>query len=213
MSPEQAKGRPATNGADIWAFGCVLYEMLTGQARVRGRRCIDTLAAILRAEPDWSVLPLQTPAAIRRLLRRCLEKDRKDRLRDIGDAFCRHQGGAHRTLGEAAAVTASPCRFWHWRRIAPVAVGRVRRCNVRRRGVWLTMRPAPPRVTRTEIASPRAEAVSDRSVRRNVAITPDGTRVVYVGSNARCSSCARWIDWRQRRSSGLGAPTPALPLA
>ncbi|MGH9687612.1 MAG: protein kinase domain-containing protein [Candidatus Acidiferrales bacterium] len=86
MSPEQAKGKPVDRRADIWAFGCVLYEMLTGQRAFQGETVTDTLAAIMRAEPDWSLLPKATSTRVRMLLHRCLQKDAKQRLRDIGDA-------------------------------------------------------------------------------------------------------------------------------
>src|ERR1700688_2584644 len=86
MSPEQAKGRPADRRSDVWAFGCVLYEMLAGQRAFEGEDVSDTLAAILRGEPNWTALPVTTPASIRKVLRRCLEKDRKRRLADISDA-------------------------------------------------------------------------------------------------------------------------------
>ena len=86
MSPEQAKGHPADRRADIWAFGCVLYEMLTGEVTFRGESVADTLAAVLRAEPDWSQLPAGTPIRVRVLLQRCLQKDPKQRLQAIGDA-------------------------------------------------------------------------------------------------------------------------------
>ena len=87
MSPEQARGRPVDRRTDIWAFGCVLFEMLTGrQAFDSGETVSDAIAAILSREPDWSALPGNTPAQIRSLLRRCLQKDRADRLRDAGDA-------------------------------------------------------------------------------------------------------------------------------
>ncbi len=86
MSPEQAKGRPVDRRADIWAFGCVLYEMLTGQMAFSGETATDTLAAVIRAEPDWSLLPAGTPLRVRVLLQRCLQEDPKQRLRDIGDA-------------------------------------------------------------------------------------------------------------------------------
>src|SRR5262249_15319341 len=75
MSPEQAKGRLADKRTDIWAFGCVLYEMLTGRQASEGDDVSDTLAAVLRAEPDWSARPADAPVSIRRLLRRCLQKD------------------------------------------------------------------------------------------------------------------------------------------
>jgi serine/threonine protein kinase/Tol biopolymer transport system component len=85
MSPEQARGLPVDKRTDIWAFGCVLYEMLTGRVAFAGDTVSDSLARILEREPDWSALPAATPAPIRRLLRRCLAKDPKQRLRDIGD--------------------------------------------------------------------------------------------------------------------------------
>ena len=86
MSPEQARGQPIDRRTDIWAFGCVLYEMLAGRSAFGRATVPDTVAAILEREPDWSALPESTPASLARLLRRRLEKDRKRRLRDIGDA-------------------------------------------------------------------------------------------------------------------------------
>ena len=86
MSPEQARGKVVDKRADIWAFGVVLYEMLTGRALFAGETVSDTLASVLKSDPDWTRLPAGTPAPIRRLLRRCLERDRKRRLHDIADA-------------------------------------------------------------------------------------------------------------------------------
>jgi Tol biopolymer transport system component len=86
MSPEQAKGRPADKRSDVWAFGCVLFEMLTGRRAFAGEDVAETLALVLTKEPRWNLLPPATPPAIRRLLRRCLERDRSRRLADIADA-------------------------------------------------------------------------------------------------------------------------------
>jgi len=86
MSPEQAKGRPVDKRTDIWAFGCILYECLTGKRAFTGETVSDTMAAILRAEADWNSLPADTPGNVRTVLRRCLQKDPRERLRDIGDA-------------------------------------------------------------------------------------------------------------------------------
>jgi serine/threonine-protein kinase len=86
MSPEQAKGLDVDRRTDIFAFGCVLYEMLTGKFAFHGDTTTDTLAAVIRGEPDWSLLPVETPPALRALLRRCLQKEARQRLRDIGDA-------------------------------------------------------------------------------------------------------------------------------
>jgi len=86
LSPEQANGRPATRSSDLWAFGCVLYEMLTGRRPFEGDTVTAILAEILKTDPDWRRLPAETPEGIRRLLRRCLRKEPAHRLRDAGDA-------------------------------------------------------------------------------------------------------------------------------
>ena len=85
MSPEQARGQAVDKRTDIWAFGCVLYEMLTGRAAFSGATVSDTIAALIDRTPDWSLLPAATPATVRRLLERSLRKDQRERLRDIGD--------------------------------------------------------------------------------------------------------------------------------
>ena len=86
MSPEQARGKPVDKRTDVWAFGCVLFEMLTGKRAFEGETVTDVLAAILTREPEWSALPEQTPAGVRRILRRCLQRDARARLHDIADA-------------------------------------------------------------------------------------------------------------------------------
>ncbi len=86
MSPEQARGKSVDKRTDIWAFGCVLYELITGRKAFPGETASDTIAAIIERQPDWSAIPASTPPAIVRLLHRCLEKDPRRRLRDIGDA-------------------------------------------------------------------------------------------------------------------------------
>src|SRR6185436_6190373 len=86
MSPEQARGKPVDKRADIWGFGCLVFELLSGVRPFDGETVSDTLAAVLAKEPDWSKLPASTPARVRELLQRCLQKDVKRRLRDIHDA-------------------------------------------------------------------------------------------------------------------------------
>src|SRR5690349_10033630 len=86
MSPEQARGRPVDKRTDIWAFGCVLYELLTRRRAFAGETTSDSMAAVLSREPDWEALPPTTPPSVYALLRRCLQKDPQRRLRDIGDA-------------------------------------------------------------------------------------------------------------------------------
>ncbi len=122
MAPEQAKGKPVDRRADIWAFGCVLYEMLTGAMAFHGETVSDTLAAVIRSEPDWSMLPAATPVRVRVLLQRCLQKDAKQRLRDIGDARISLDevlSGAPEPSSTAAAMMV-PAPFW--RRALPWAL-------------------------------------------------------------------------------------------
>jgi serine/threonine protein kinase len=106
LAPEQARGAVVDKRADAWAFGVVLYEMLTGQSLFERDSISDTLAAVLTKEPDWSKLPGDTPNGVRLLLKRCLEKDRKRRLRDIGDAFVEE--------AEPARPAARSTRAWAW---------------------------------------------------------------------------------------------------
>ena len=86
MAPEQARGKAVDKRADIWAFGVVLYEMLTGRRAFHGDDISDVLASVLKSDPDWAAVPATTPPSVRRLLRRCLEKDPRKRLSAIGDA-------------------------------------------------------------------------------------------------------------------------------
>ena len=106
MSPEQARGRAVDRRADIWAFGVLLYEMLTGRRLFDGETVSDTLAAVLKTDPDWRALPAGTPEAVRKLLQRCLERDAKQRLRDIGEA--RIALGDTSGLSTTSATPAAP---------------------------------------------------------------------------------------------------------
>jgi Tol biopolymer transport system component len=119
MSPEQAKAKPVDRRADIWAFGCVFYEMLAGKQAFQADSVTETLAAVLQKEPDWSRLPSATPVHVRVLLDRCLQKDPKQRLRDIGDARISLDevlsGKAKTTTGALVVVPL-------WRRALPWAL-------------------------------------------------------------------------------------------
>jgi serine/threonine protein kinase len=124
MSPEQARGKPADKRSDIWAFGCVLYELLTGARAFGGEEVSDTLAFVLTKEPDWAALPPNTPTPIRRLLSRCLEKDRRRRLADIADARLEidealGKGASGGDSDIRADSSRSPGRAGPWRRALP----------------------------------------------------------------------------------------------
>jgi len=119
MSPEQAKGRTADKRSDVWAFGCVLYEMLTGRAAFAGETVTEVLGEILKSEPDWRRLPPDTPDGIRRLLRRGLQKDQAQRLHHIATRAWRLTTLAARrvSLVRLPRVTAAECSdcSWRWR--------------------------------------------------------------------------------------------------
>ena len=183
MSPEQAKGRPADRRSDLWAFGCVLYEMLTGQRAFQGEDVAETLAHILTKEPEWTLLPSDTTLPIRRLLGRCLEKNRKRRLDSASDARLDIDEALTTPRDSATSPTlradAAPKPFW-----TRVVVG----CIVVAVGViggaagWL-LRPyfraaTPGPITRFSILLPEDQTFSSGG-RPLVAISPDGTRIVY----------------------------------
>jgi serine/threonine protein kinase len=111
MSPEQARGQAVDKRTDIWGFGCVMYEILTGRIAFAGGTVSDTIAAILEREPDWSRVPDSTPATIHRLLQRCLQKDARHRLRDIGDARM-ELDDALSGVGQAAPIVAQTRSRW-----------------------------------------------------------------------------------------------------
>ena len=191
MSPEQAKGKPADKRSDFWAFGCVLYEMLTGARAFGGEDISDTLAAVLRDEPDWRALPAETPASIRRLLRRCLEKDRRRRLADAADArLDLDEAAAESTAPIPAPIASKPVPRPLWKRAAPIVaavlIGALAAGSVVRR-----FTPAvAPSVARFTLTLPEGQEYTNTG-RPVVAISPDGTRIAYV-ANQRLYARALW---------------------
>ena len=183
MSPEQAKGRAADKRSDVWAFGAVLYEMLTGQRCFAGEDISDTLASVLKSEPDWAALPADVPRHIRRLLERCLTKDRRQRMADISTALF--------VMSEPADLTPPPLlasgqmatveRRALWRRLLMPLAGAILLSAMVGTAVWLMMRPGGARVTRFAISPMGAAALAVDSQSRDLMITPDGTHVVYKG--------------------------------
>jgi len=181
MSPEQARGRPVDKRADIWAFGVVLYEMLTGRTVFPGETASDTIAAILQHEPDWAALPANVPSSIRTLIRRCLAKERRQRIADISVAlFILEEPSSAPSLPGAIAPRPSL-----WRRLAiPSSTWLLGGAMVGAIVWFVTRAPAPPlRVSRFVITPPSAAALTVSGLFRDLAVTPDGTRLVYVGGN------------------------------
>jgi len=152
MAPEQARGLPADKRSDMWAFGCILYEMLTGRRLFDGEHSSDTIALVLTKDPDWRALPITLPSAIRTLLRRCLERDSHRRLGDAATArFVLEEAGALSPARDATDVATSEHgrRRW-WMRTASVAAGAlVVGASSAALFMWMRTPPDEPRVVRT----------------------------------------------------------------
>jgi serine/threonine-protein kinase len=178
MSPEQARGKPVDKRGDIWAFGCVLYEMLTGRRAFNGEDITETLAAVVKDEPAWSMLGADVPMAIRVLLQRCLEKDRAKRLGDVSTASF--------VIGELASLaparTDNKARKRRWLIAAGYALAMIAVSVMTAAIVWRMRQPEARRVSRLELTTSGAALLNRNNPNsKHVAITSDGSRVVYMG--------------------------------
>ena len=182
MAPEQARGKAVDERADIWAFGCVLYEMLTGRAPFARDTITDSLAAILERDPTWTALPATTPATVQRLLSRCLDKDLGSRLSDIAEARIEIENvlsGVPPAPAETVVVDRWQLRTSRW---AIAIVSSLVAVIVVAALTWRTLKPKaePAQRSRTTIASSGAAALRRANV-RSLAITPNGASVIYTG--------------------------------
>ena len=182
MSPEQARGKAVDKRTDIWAFGCLLYELLAGRKAFRGETLTDTLADILEREPDWQALPATTPAKIRDLLRRCMEKDTQRRLRDLGDARLE--------IEEALAVTREQRRAARTKRaVDSLRTGRTRRWALAAGGLLTVVTVLTIAVWRIPLRSKTAVSSAPLHIEQITAfvdsatmpaLSPDGRMVTFI---------------------------------
>ena len=182
MAPEQAKGREADRRSDIWAFGCVLYEMLTGRRPFDGEDMTDVLGAVVRLEPQWEALPSDVPAPVRTLLRRCLVKDRRTRVGDIAAVLfvLDHQAGAAPTVPVAARPNRIPWLIAAIATIALIATAFIAQRMSRARMVapdlvQFTIAPPP----NTFLGGPAAGGTGTAA---QLAVSPDGRHIVFVAA-------------------------------
>ena len=184
MSPEQARGTACDKRSDIWAFGCVLYEMLAGKRAFAGRDVADTIASIIEREPDWDAIH-HVPAPLQRLLTRCLQKDRKRRLADIADArFDFDDAHAPPREEEHSRLSQHATRKGRvaWA-LSGAGVAAVLTVSLM---VWFRPAAEAPE-TRLEITTP---ATDDPL---SLAVSPDGRKVVFVAAGERDASAQLWL--------------------
>jgi len=184
MSPEQARGQSVDRRADIWAFGVVLWEMLTGRKLFEGDTVSDVLASVLKETPPLDALPAKTPAFLRRLTARCLDKDSKTRLRDIGEARIALARAEEDTSTESVAKDAAEAPPWR-RRVPWLAAGLATIVALALGVLWFTRTVPEPPVIRFETPPPengRFHLSPDNP--GPVAVSPDGTMLAYSGRTA-----------------------------
>ena len=180
MSPEQAHGRSADRRADIFSFGAVLYELLSGRRAFTGESVSDTLASVLKIEPDWSALPADVPEVIRRLLRRCLTKDRRLRLQAIGEARIVFESPVDMMPGGEGIAVARKTLLW--KRVFPVLAGAAVSALLVGGVIWsLRPEPATPSITTFSVMLPEGQRFTNVG-RLLLAVSPDGTRIVYIAN-------------------------------
>ena len=206
MSPEQATGGVVDRRSDIFAFGSLLYELLTGRQAFDGGSTPEIVARVIEHEPDWSALPTTTPPPVKRLLARCLDKDLRHRLQHIGDARVELEDARSGTPADLAATVAQPRSMVRLRSLATIAsivvlvvVGTLF-WNARMTSRGQTV---PAHISRTSVASTGTAAVFLYS---GLAITPDGTRVVYVG-NKGTQLFVRRLDRDEPTPLATGIPS------
>jgi serine/threonine protein kinase/Tol biopolymer transport system component len=182
MSPEQARGKPVDKRTDIWAWGCVLYELLTARQAFRGETLSDTIAGVLEREPDWQVLPPATPAKVRDLLRRCLQKDSQHRLRDIGDARIEIEEALTATVAAELSAPVKGIRA-RWQGALLWGVAFLVLAAVTSIAVWNRKSSSPiisGPVSRIAITLPPGQPLAGLEMGIAVALSPDGTHLVYA---------------------------------
>jgi serine/threonine protein kinase/Tol biopolymer transport system component len=182
MSPEQARGKPADRRADIWSFGVVLYEMLSGRQVFGGETASDSMAAVITRDPDWTALPTGMPPRVRELLRRCLVKDPRKRLQAIGDARIELEDADAAEVAPAAVPISSESSRWRTHIVTAVLVVAALAVGAGLQS-WRAPRPAPQPVARVAQPIPNELVLPTRN-RMILTISPDGSKMV-LSANQR----------------------------
>ena len=186
MAPEQAKGKGIDKRVDVWAFGVVLFEMLTGHRLFEGDDVSEVMAGVIKSDPDWALLPDRLSPTLVTYLRRCLTKEPRERLRDIGDMRLAMAGAFETEVSAATVPTPTETvSVRAWQQPWAVALLGVASAVVATLAVWTTMRPdvVPAEITRFVVRPPDPAGLTTGGSHRNLAISPDGSVIVYTSLN------------------------------
>jgi serine/threonine-protein kinase len=184
MSPEQAAGKPADRGADVWAFGAVLFEMLAGQQLFGGETVSHVLASVLKTDPDWTILPENTPASLKKLLWRCLERNAKQRLRDVREARIGIEEAATAPPAAETVPSVPAIELKVWQRPMPAALGLLAAMAIAALVVWSLGRPGTPiesGATHFEVQVEGGHEMPYGECPR-LTVSPDGRVLAYIAS-------------------------------
>ena len=184
MSPEQARGKTVDKRTDIWAFGVVLYEMLSGARPFQGEDVSLTLASVMKSDVNVQTLPREVPQAVRTVLDRCLEKNPNRRIRDIGDVTLAMEGAFEATVSRPSETAESPT-LRLWQRPTPLVLAGLALLGLGGLAVWSVTRPAviPSGLVRFSMVSPETASLDFVDNLRDLVISPDGTQVIYNRSS------------------------------
>ena len=199
MSPEQARGKTINRRTDIWAFGCVLFEMLSGTRAFDGEDVAETLGAVIHKDPAWTRLPMETPPSVRMVLQRCLEKDPRQRVHDIGDVRLALSGAFDSPAIPRNLHTPSSRRFV-WTALASACVA----AAVAGAAAWLLKPPTALPVLRSRFVLPEGLQFQNTS-RQWLDVSPDGMRVVYAANGGMYLHSLSELDPRTLIATNLSA--------
>ena len=213
MSPEQARGKIVDKRADVWAFGAVLFEMITGTRAFEGEDIADTLSNVMKVEPNWQKVPASTPPRVVQVMRACLQKYPKQRMDSAQGVRLALEGAFETAVPQAAApVPATPPRP-RWRRALPVAATAVVMSAIAAAATW-TLKPAPPTpsppVMRFALTLGEGQQFTIVS-NQMLAVSPDGARLVYVANNQLYLRSLSDLEARPIPGT-QGTPTPHTPV-
>jgi len=206
MSPEQARGKAVDKRSDIWAFGCVLYEMLTGRRAFMGEDVSETLATVLKGEPDWTAFPADVPPVVCTLVQKCLNKAHAGRLADISTVLFVLDDSTGLAARAVAGVARDAPRPPRWHRAAVPLVALILGSVLSGAVVWFTTRPSAPQLSRLMVTPSPMLALTVSGSSRDLAIAPDGTHIVYVGTGGTQMFLRAMDQLEPTPLTGLGRP-------